>query len=78
MVPAGSQAVMVADGASSSGLDIDPIMRSFDAHPQLGGAYSSPGALGGNSPVLGDDFYGALLQNFDMFPSFDTLFGLDM
>jgi hypothetical protein len=64
-------------GASSSGFDIDPIMRSFDAAPQLAGAYISPGALGGNSPLLDDDFYGAL-QSFDMFPSFDTLFGLDM
>jgi hypothetical protein len=75
--PAGAQAVMVADGASASGLDIEPIMRSFDAAPQLAGAYSNPGALGGNSPVFDDDFYGTL-QSFDMFPSFDTLFGLDM
>jgi hypothetical protein len=88
MAPAGSQADMVADGSPSSGsqfgkdlpdscLDIDQIMRSFDFAPHLGAAYSSPGALGGNSLVADDGFYGTL-EGFDMFSSFDNLFGLDM
>ncbi|KAL3487808.1 fungal-specific transcription factor domain-containing protein [Aspergillus germanicus] len=89
MVPAGSQAVMVADRSSSSGpqsgiepdilgsgLDIDQIMKSFDFAPQLGGAYSSPGDLGGNSLVHDGGLYGNL-EAVDMFPSFDKLFGLD-
>ncbi|KAL3442466.1 fungal-specific transcription factor domain-containing protein [Aspergillus insuetus] len=88
LAPAGSQAAMVADGSPSSGsqfgrdlidptLDIDQIMKSFDCAPQLGGAYGSPGALDGNPLALDGALYGTL-EGFDMFSSFDNLFGLDL